>query len=539
MREDVTRRQLLRAGLGGAAAVYGLDRLGQLGGGLSAALAAPPRFGRLSDIEHVVIFVQENRSFDHYFGAYRGVRGFADPRVLRAGDGSGLPVFAQPGYPSPSHDGRLYPFHLDASMNGECTHDINHDWAPQHRCWNDGRMNRFVHEHLAVDGPDYGTLTMGYYKRSDLEYYYALADAFTICDHYHCSAIGPTDPNQLYLFSATLDPAGKKGGPIVETFGSDRPSHYGSVTWTTMPEQLREKGISWKCYSGDSFTNTEDPPMAFFSQYFTDPELFANGLTPTFPAGFMDDVQSGNLPQVSWIWDTIVKSEHPPAPPIFGENSTDMILQALTADPELWRKTALFITWDENGGFFDHVPPPVPPPGTKGEKLTVANLPAAAEGIREPIGLGFRVPALVVSPFSRGGFVCSDVFDHTSLLRFLERRFGAEVPNLSEWRRSTTGDLTSAFNFADPRQSVPALPATSLTDPRVVASDCPVGPLGLTGAPVPPYPVPSNAMPRQEKGKPRRPSGIVRRCRRRHHHRHHRHHHHRHHRRCRRRHQAP
>ena len=273
-----------------------------------------------------------------------------------------------------------------------------------------------------------------------------------------------------------------------------------------MPEQLREKGVSWKCYSGDSFTPTEDPPMAFFSQYYSDPELLLNGLGPTFPATFMADVQSGNLPQVSWVWDSIVKSEHPPAPPIFGENSTDMILQALASDPELWSKTALFITWDENGGFFDHVPPPVPPPGTKGEKLTVATLPDAAEGIREPIGLGFRVPTLVVSPFSRGGFVCSDVFDHTSLLRFLERRFGAEVPNLSEWRRSTTGDLTSAFNFAEPRQSVPSLPASSLTDPRIVASDCPVGPLGLTGAPVPPYPVPRTRCPSRRRAGPAGPA---------------------------------
>jgi phospholipase C len=295
-----------------------------------------------------------------------------------------------------------------------------------------------------------------------------------------------------------------------------------------MPEQLREKGISWKCYSGDNFTPTEDPPMAFFRQYATDPELLSKGLGPTFPSTFMADVSSGNLPQVSWVWDSIVKSEHPPAPPIFGENSTDMILQALASDPELWSKTALFITWDENGGFFDHVPPPVPPPGTKGEKLTVATLPDAAEGIREPIGLGFRVPTLVVSPFSRGGFVCSDVFDHTSLLRFLERRFGAEVPNLSEWRRSHTGDLTSAFNFIEPKQSVPGLPPASLTDPRIVASNCPVGPLGLTGAPVPPYPVPANSMPRQEPGKPSRPSGIVRPCRRRRYRRHHR-------RRCRRR----
>src|SRR5947209_15017682 len=134
------------------------------------------------------------------------------------------------------------------------------------------------------------------------------------------------------------------------------------------------------------------------------------------------------------------------------------MLGPLTANASLWAKTAVFITYDENGGFFDHVPPPVAPPGTPGEYLTVSPLPSDAGGIRGPIGLGFRVPMLVVSPFSRGGFVCSDTFDHTSLLRFLETRFGAEVPNLTDWRRSVTGDLTSAFNFASPNTSVPSLP---------------------------------------------------------------------------------
>jgi phospholipase C len=505
----LSRRDLITAGLGGAAGLYGLDKIKGLGGGLEAALAMPRRHGRLHDIEHIVIFVQENRSFDHYFGTFPGVRGFDDPHVKRLRDGSGLSVFAQPGYEAPGYGGHLYPFHLDADMNGECTHDISHDWGPQHRSWNDGRMNRFLRQHLRLEGEDYGTLTMGYYKRSDLEYYYALADAFTICDRYFCSVIGPTDPNQLYLVSATLDPHGRHGGPVLETFGSDRQSHFGSLTWRTMPEQLQAAGVSWKAYSADNASNFEDSPLPLFSQFQNDADLFARGLEPTFPADFLADVENDNLPQVSWIWDTIVNSEHPPAPPIFGEHSTDMILSALTDRPELWKKTALFVTWDENGGFFDHVVPPHPKRGTSGEYLTVDSLPDAAQGIRGPIGLGFRVPLLIVSPFSRGGFVSSDVFDHTSLLQFIGRRFGVKVPHLSPWRRRVTGDLTSAFNFIRPRNSVPDLPATSLVDPRVIASDCPVGPLGLTGAPVPPYPVPPNRKPHQEPGRPRRPSGLV------------------------------
>src|SRR5205823_6862409 len=148
------------------------------------------------------------------------------------------------------------------------------------------------------------------------------------------------------------------------------------------------------------------------------------------------------------------------------------ILNTLVSNPSVWAKTALFITHDENGGFFDHVTPPVAPAGTSREYVTASPLPSDASGIAGPIGLGFRVPLLVVSPFARGGFVCSDTFDHTSLLRFLELRFGAEVPNLSAWRRSVTGDLASAFNFAGPDRSVPALPAASFADPAPASDSC-------------------------------------------------------------------
>lgn len=167
--------------------------------------------------------------------------------------------------------------------------------------------------------------------------------------------------------------------------------------------------------------------------------------------------------------------------------------------PRVWRKTALFITWDENGGFFDHVAPPVAPKGTKGEYLSVANLPAAANGIRGPIGLGFRVPMLVVSPFTRGGLVCSDTFDHTSMLRFVETRFGVEVPNLSAWRRRVTGDLTGAFNFA-------ARPNDRR--PRLAAPGSARG-VNCNPSTDKPVTVVSAGFPTQERGTRRRPSGIV------------------------------
>src|SRR5947209_7712904 len=134
MQPAITRREALLAGAGGAVALAGAG----WPRGLARALAQPLRCGRLEDIEHVVIMVQENRSFDHYFGTYRGVRGFAD--------GGGR--FAQPGYDSPGHGGHLLPFHLDSTRGGECSSDITHDWAPQHRSWNGGRMDGFVREHL-------------------------------------------------------------------------------------------------------------------------------------------------------------------------------------------------------------------------------------------------------------------------------------------------------------------------------------------------------------------------------------------------------
>src|ERR1700758_5099295 len=149
------------------------------------------------------------------------------------------------------------------------------------------------------------------------------------------------------------------------------------------------------------------------------------------------------------------------------------MITALTTNPVQWAKTAMFVTYDENGGFFDHVPPVTAPPGTPGEYITAPAVPdptvVGSPPILGPIGLGFRVPMLVISPFSRGGFVSSDLFDHTSVLRFLETRFGAEVPNLSAWRPPAFGDPTSAFNFSKPDQSVPVLPSTLPAIPETLA----------------------------------------------------------------------
>jgi phospholipase C len=498
-----------------AAGSAGLGLSSRAGALIDAALVQQSHRARLTDVKHVVILMQENRSFDHYFGTLSGVRGFSRGPVLKQiVNGREYPVFDQFGYkPGVGVDalGFLQPFRLRSNpptANGQTTNDISHSWGPQHQSWNAGAMDGFVKTHITADGPSNGPVTMGYFTRQDLTFYHALADAFTICDGYFCSVLGPTDPNRVMSISATIDPAGVAGGPVLETYTGDRQTHYGTFTWTTMPERLSAAGISWKVYN-DPTTLSELSPFPYF-KVFSNPSTAAEtamagqALTPTYPASFQADVATGALPAVSWIMPPLAECEHPAAPPEYGEYLVQEILRTLVSNPDVWSQTVFFIVYDENGGFFDHMPPPTPPLGTDGEHLTVSPLPAAASGVAGPIGLGFRVPCLVVSPFSSGGYLCSQTFDHTSLLRFLETRFGVEVPNLSTWRRSVTGDLTQALALhRRPRTKVPTLPATSLGD-TAVAEQAVINALAGTEDLGFPYPLPtSNAMPVQET-KPRR-----------------------------------
>jgi phospholipase C len=498
----LTRRELLK--LGSAAALAELASLGLHG--CSASKLIPgltSGCSKITDIEHVVILTQENRSFDHYFGSYRGVRGFSDQSA----------VFQQPDPANTASApvGKLLPFHLNTSQaNAACTHDISHDWVPQHQSWDNGAMDGFVTSRLPINSND-AVLSMGYYTRADIPYYYAVADAFTLCDNYFCSVMGPTDPNRLYTMAASLDPDGKNGGPILQTIVTNRAAIYGRLTYTTMPEQLQARGISWKVYSSPDETILggilSDNVLAYFKN-FQDPAsaLYKNAFGPQFPVDFLADVAAGNLPQVSWLIGSILTSDHPPAPSLFGENALSLIISALMANPVQWAKTVLLVNYDENGGFFDHMPPMTAPPGTPGEYVTAPAVPdptvVGSPAITGPIGLGFRVPMLIISPFSRGGFVSSDLFDHTSVLRFLETRFGAEVPNLSAWRRAAVGDLTSAFNFKGPDQSIPNLPSTLQGDTQAI-TQCEANLAGFV-----PYTVPATqALPAQESGTANRPSG--------------------------------
>ena len=199
MRTGMTRRELLQTGAAAGVLALESDPL------LKRALATRQTPGKLTDIEHVVILIQENRSFDHYFGTLPGVRGFSDENARN--------TLFQPGYPVAGFEGHLLPFHLETGGLAQCFPDITHDWAPQHQSWDGGAMDGFVRAHLAVDGPEAGPATMGYYERTDIPFYFALAEAFTICDSYHCSALGPTDPNRLYSMTREHRPQRRQWRP--------------------------------------------------------------------------------------------------------------------------------------------------------------------------------------------------------------------------------------------------------------------------------------------------------------------------------------
>ncbi|MCL2542835.1 MAG: twin-arginine translocation signal domain-containing protein [Nocardioidaceae bacterium] len=512
--DGLERRDFLKLALAGGGVAALKDLAGPV---LERAYAADPAGqGGLGDIEHFVFLMMENRSFDHYFGTMSGVRGFADAR--RAGTIKQYGYNRGTGRADPSS--YLMPFRLNTtqgtSLDGECINDPTHNWAPQHHVWDRGRMDRWVPVHLAGEGTSNGPATMGYYTRADIPVHWALADAFTVCDHYFCSVMGPTDPNRLYWMSGTIDPEGRHGGPLLDTPTIVPRYKYG---WRTMPENLQEAGVSWKVYTSKQVPIVSESVLSGMMESFKQTKdtkyLQDNGVAPTYPHDFDQDVASGRLPKVSWVIPPLLNCEHPALPPSFGAVTLLQVLNTLTAHPGVWEKTALIISYDENGGFFDHVPPPVPPKGEPGEWLAVDPLPKTAEGVVGPIGLGFRVPALVVSPYSRGGLVSSEVFDHTSQLRLLETRFGVEVPNLSKWRRRTTGDLTGAFDFARrPNSAKPRLEATTELGLLKTVGQCKATYDTITGTfaePLHPgFPVPPNKMPVVETTPHRgRPSGLT------------------------------
>ena len=462
--DGLTRRRLL----GGAAAAAGGLGLGLLPLSMQKALAATPeKTGSLADVKHVVFIPQENRTFDHYFGTLSGVRGFDDPTAITLP--TGRSVFYQPDPDNP--DGYELPFHLDTRTTSAAapSFDTIGLWSGPQKLWDNGQMDRFVSHPVVDDGLTY-TLTMGYYTRDDIPFHFALADEFTICDNYFTSVLGESNPNHLMMFAGTIDPDGTHGGPILN---NDFP--HGPLTLTAYFERLQAAGISWKYYHSP---NGVDEPLQAYFQSFANAApgspLYENGVQEHLLSEFRDDVLNDRLAQFSRVSPSAAglpdASEHMPALPAQGAVFMYDVLDALASNPDVWAKTVVFITYDDFGGWFDHVPPPTAPEGTPGEWLTVNPLPAEANGFAGPIGLGFRVPMLVISPWSRGGWVASETFDHTSVIRFCERLFGVHEPQISAWRRATVGDLTSALRFKNPDDKPLAKTLSKLPDPTALVA---------------------------------------------------------------------
>jgi phospholipase C len=463
---------------------------GALPASIARAVAIPARrsTGTIRDVRHIVILMQENRSFDHYFGTMRGVRGF--------GDRHPIPLTPERDIWWQNNGVRdLPPFHLDtAHTNALKVPGTPHSFADAQAAWNQGRFGLW---------PKFKTdYSMGYYRREDIPFQFALAEAFTICDAHHCSVTSGTDPNRIVFWSGSnFDPAMRAKGINCRDSHSEpnnlrcwikgalpEPGYTyagNALEWQTIPEVLEAAGIDWRIYQdpNDNWTGAMHGGLAFrgFREAKPDSPLYRRGMSHWSLEQMAKDVRDGTLPAVSWVLPPRQWSEHPSASsPIEGAEFTARVLDALTANPDVWSSTVFLLSFDENDGQFDHLPPAAPPSyNPDGTLAGGATLDLAGHyfddhqdiytsrddnmsGTTRPFGLGPRVPLYVVSPWSRGGWVNSQLFDHTSVGRFLERRFGVTIPAISPWHRAVCGDLTSCFDFAaDADSRFPALPDVS------------------------------------------------------------------------------
>ena len=524
---------------------------------IAKAMAIPANnsTGTIEDVEHVVILMQENRPFDHHFGTLRGVRGFNDPRAvsinlpLASGTGTTpVSVFLQPagaanvaaGFGVPPNYGTLGgpadgadvipPFRVDpaaagvSNLGGSYLPGTDHGWSGTHAAWNEGQYDNWAIQK--------GPMAMSYMTRDDIPYHHALADAFTVGDAYHCSIMGPTNPNRCYLWTGSVGNVDYLGAAGTDGLGAGPITYNGLsvnnayLAWETFPEVLQRAGISWKIYqdiegatfapdfgdgTGNSFAgNFTDNSVLYFNQYATaapTSPLFENactgtGIMNTIPGSsasaeawkdwaeslfsqFKNDVQSGKLPQVSWIVAPAGYTEHSDYPINYGAWYISQVLDILVSNPQVFSKTVFIINYDEADGSFDHIVPPSPPPTPAAGASTINyDLEIVTTSTPNgPIGLGTRVPFLAISPWSKGGYVVSQVFDHTSTIRFIEKRFGVYEKNITPWRRAVVGDLTSAFNFANPNNHQVDLPSTENFLPSVPelaggnVNDIPINPI--------------------------------------------------------------
>ena len=338
-----------------------------LGGGLAAIKWASTRRGEDTPLRHVVISMQENRSFDHYFGYAPWIGTFGPPRGYSQPDGLG---------------GSVVPYRFTSLS----TADITHDWGSVHRQWNGGAMDGFM--------TNAGIWALGYYTAADLPFYYSLHDSSTLCANFFCSLLGPTWPNRFYLM------AGTSGG--ITTNGQ---WGYGIFDYPMILDLLDAAGITWKTYNlgWDSvpYGNTDNVAV-FWTKYAHD------NRTRGSKGSYLNDVRKDQLPQVSFLIPSYARGwdEHPPASVAVGMGIQEECVNALRQS-SAWESSAYIITYDEHGGYFDHVAPPQ----------------------LDAFGLGIRIPTWVISPWAKPGHLEGTTYELSSILKLIERVFG--LPTLA------------------------------------------------------------------------------------------------------------
>ena len=356
-----SRRTLLKgAGLAGAAA---------LGGPLlrSTRAAAATAGNNQFPIQHVVVACQENRSFDHYYGFAPFAGSFGPP----------------PGYAQPDGNGGMVdPYHFTSLS----TPDIGHSWGAMHAEYDRAAMDGFFTTN--------GINCLGYYTAQDLPFYYSLFASSTLCGNYFCPVMGPTYPNRFYLVSGT------SGGITTNGIWG-----YGVFDYPIILDLLDAAGVTWMVYN----TAWDPVPPGDSDNVFVFWKRWANDVrTQGTLANYKNDLKHGRLPQVSFVIPSFLRGEdeHPPADVQVGMGIQQELVTELQ-NSSAWDSSAYIITYDESGGYFDHVAPPQ----------------------LDSYGLGFRVPTWVISPFAKPGHIESTLYEHTSILKFIEAIFG--LPTLA------------------------------------------------------------------------------------------------------------
>jgi phospholipase C len=381
---------------GGPGGPSGGSASGGAGGVPPGGAGVPaPAGAKATPIKHIIYVIQENHSFDNYFGTYPGASGFP----------AGTKLPEQPGA-QPT----LAPFHLTSLST-----DLPHSREVALKAYDGGKMDGFVWAERSRD-------TMGYYDASDLPNYWTYARDFVLMDAFFSSLMGPSLPNHLYSVAA-------QSGGLVKNMTEAPAAGFNFPTLATL---LARSKVTWKYYDGkpDPRAFSLWNPLPGFKE-FRDNQALMEHLVGTDQ--FFADLRHGTLPQVSWVVPSALESEHPPQNLQLGMWYVTSLINAVMRSP-YWDETAIFLTWDDYGGFYDHVPPPQ----------------------TDQYGLGPRVPAIVISPYAKRGFIDHTQYDLTSVLRFVEDRFGLEP--LTERDRKADGML-AAFDFSQaPRAAMVIAP---------------------------------------------------------------------------------